>query len=102
MSSTTTQMDRKDHPFAYFTINSILWILMLFFVAVPFGLVCAFLLVFIRPVSNFCSQNEVLELLYFLEICQLMPETCIDHLFAGSDFVQVIDSRFFAVVGTPV
>lgn len=102
MSSTTTQMDKDDHPYLFFVVNTTLWLCMFIFVALPFGIVSALLLAVLRPISFAVSDMEVAELVDFLELCQLMPEICIAQLLAGSDFVRCLDGRVFVNVGTPV
>ncbi|CAG5119814.1 unnamed protein product [Candidula unifasciata] len=102
MSSTASRMDKDDHPRVYIAVNTILWLCMLVFVAIPFGLVSALLLVVVRPISIIYPDNEVIETSDFLELCQFMPEICIAHILAGNDFVQCIESRTILNPGTPV
>ncbi|BFZ06987.1 hypothetical protein BsWGS_10026 [Bradybaena similaris] len=104
MPSTTTTMDREDHPRIYTVVNTILWLCMLIFVAIPFGLVSALLLVVVRPISMLYPQDEVIETSDFLELCQFMPEICIAHLLDGNDFTRCIQARTILNrnAGTPV
>lgn len=103
MPSTANRMDRDDHPLVYAAVNTILWLCMLTFVAIPIGLVSAVLLVVVRPISILFPEDEVLDTSEFLELCQFMPEICISHLLEGNDFVRCIQARtILRNVGTQV
>ncbi|CAL1540958.1 unnamed protein product, partial [Lymnaea stagnalis] len=102
MSSTTTQQDKDDHPVIYTFFNITLWLCMLIFIALPFGIVSSLLIVIIRPFSVVFPESDVFELADFLELCQYMPELCMSNLLANTDFLRTIDGRRTIHIGTPV
>ncbi|KAI8787815.1 hypothetical protein BgiMline_007128 [Biomphalaria glabrata] len=102
LTSTTTARDIEDHPYIYTSVNTVLWILMLFLVALPFGIVSSLLVVVVRPLTVLFPESDIFELADFLELCQFMPELCVINLLASGDFLKAIDGRRTIHIGTPV
>ncbi|GFO11995.1 hypothetical protein PoB_003850000 [Plakobranchus ocellatus] len=93
MDPISTSTDQDDHPYIFHSVNGILWLAMIVFVAFPFAFVSSLLLLVLRPLVIITDGRDVADLSDFVELCQYMPEMCIDHLMNGRDFIKCVGGR---------
>ena len=101
---TSTSTEESDYPWVFLTMNTILWLSMLVFVAFPFALVCSLLSLVVRPLVVITDDSELDDLSDLLELCQYMPEICVENLLSARDFLKAISDRrrLDLNIGTPV
>ena len=90
-TSTSTDQDKRDHPILYTLVNMILWVVIIVFVAFPFGLCAAVLNVIVRVLAVICYRRDLVDLGDFLEMSQFIPELCVVNCIENQDFVRFLD-----------